>query len=263
VITAEDADEDAMQMKMPEWMTRDRLAMVAALLGPLGACAILVPFRRSLANTDAALVLVIVIVAVAALGNRLSAFLGALSAGVWFDFFLTKPYERFAITSRADVETTLLLLVVGVSVTELAIWGRREHARSGQQTGYLAGLHAASEVVATGGSPTQLADRVVDLLIDVLSLKKCHFHFGTGLGNPRLQHDGTVAWGETLWDVDNEGLPSNVETELLVSAGGRFWGRFLMTPELDSRPTLTQRLVAVSLADQVGAALSDYNADLG
>ena len=50
----------------------------------------------------------------------------------------------------------------------------------------------------------------------------------------------------------------NEETELLVSAGGRFWGRFLMTPAPESRPNLTQRLVAVSLADQVGAALDEY-----
>jgi hypothetical protein len=64
--------------------------------------------------------------------------------------------------------------------------------------------------------------------------------------------------GGTHWDVDNKGFPMNEETELLVSAGGRFWGRFLMTPAPESRPNLTQRLVAVSLADQVGAALDEY-----
>jgi hypothetical protein len=31
--------------------------------------------------------------------------LAALSAGVWFDFFLTRPYERFAINDRADIDT--------------------------------------------------------------------------------------------------------------------------------------------------------------
>lgn len=239
-------------------LTRDRVGVLAGLLGPPALCAALVPFRGHFANTDAALLLVAGIVAVAALGNRAGGWLAAVSAGIWFDFFLTKPLEHFSIISRTDIETTVLLFAVGVGVTELAVWGRLQHAHAGQQAGYLAGLHAASEAVAAGGSPTELAGRVGELLTDILSLQKCHFHFGTGLGSPRLQHDGTLSWGETHWDIDNEGFPLNQETELLVSNGGRFWGRFLMTPTPESRPTLTQRLVAVSLADQVGAALGDY-----
>jgi hypothetical protein len=245
-------------MHAPSWWGRDRVAILAGLLGPPVLCAVLVPFRSHFANTDAALLLVAGIVAIASLGNRLGGWLAALSAGAWFDFFLTKPYGHLSITSRPDVETTVLLFAVSIGVTELAVWGRHEHARAGQQVGFLAGLHAASEVVATGGSPTGLADRVGEMLCDVLGLRKCHFHFGTGLGNPRLEHDGTLTWGQVRWDVDREGLPSNHETELLVSAGGRLWGRYLMTPDPESRPTLTQRLVAVALADQVGAALADY-----
>jgi len=33
--------------------------------------------------------------------------------------FLTQPYERFIITRRTDIETTVLLLVIGVAVTEI------------------------------------------------------------------------------------------------------------------------------------------------
>jgi len=43
---------------------------------------------------------------------------------------------------------------------------------------------------------------------------------------------------------------------LLVEGGGIFQGRFLMTPALGGRPPLEQRLLAVALADQVGAALA-------
>ncbi|MDQ1735339.1 MAG: hypothetical protein QOH56_1590 [Pseudonocardiales bacterium] len=246
-------------MKAPGWLTRQRAAQLASVLVPLGACAAVAPFRDRFANTDAALLLMAGVVAIAALGNRLAGIVAAVSSAVWFDFFLTEPYQRFSITSRTDVETTLLLVAVGVGVTELAIWGRREHARALQQAGYLAGLHAAAEVVATGGSPTQLADRVAALLTDVLSLRDCSFRFGTGPARPRLQHDGRVTWGEFTWDVDSDGLPLNEETELLVAVGDRLWGRFLMRPVPEARPTLTQRLVAVSLADQVGAALNDYD----
>jgi K+-sensing histidine kinase KdpD len=50
-----------------------------------------VPFRASFPNTDAALALLLVVVAVAANGYRLAGYLAALAAAVWFDFFLTRP----------------------------------------------------------------------------------------------------------------------------------------------------------------------------
>jgi K+-sensing histidine kinase KdpD len=242
-----------------EPLTRRQLAVLAGLFGPSAACAALVPFRDSFPNTDAALVLVLVVVAVAALGSRIGGMLAALSAGVWFDFFLTRPYESFSINARPAIETTMLLCVIGIGVTELAAWGRRQRYRAGQRSGYLSGLHAAAEVAATGGSPSRLAGQVADQLSEMLALKSCHFHFGTGLGNPRLQHDGRLTWGARSWDVDRQGLPQDHETELLVSAGGRFHGRFLMTPTENSRPDLTRRLVAVALADQVGAAMGGYD----
>ena len=40
------------------------------------------------------------VVAVAAAGHRAAGVLAAVSAAVWFDFFLTVPYERFTITGR-------------------------------------------------------------------------------------------------------------------------------------------------------------------
>ena len=79
--------------------------------------------RASFANTDAALVLVAVVVAVAADGALAAGYLAAASSAVCFDFFLTQPYERFTISRRSDIETTVLLLVICVAVTELAVWG--------------------------------------------------------------------------------------------------------------------------------------------
>ena len=45
---------------------RDQIALVAAVVMPLGVAAILVPFRSNFANTASALILVALIVAVAA-----------------------------------------------------------------------------------------------------------------------------------------------------------------------------------------------------
>ena len=236
---------------------RDRLAMVAAFAAPLALAAILVPWRTSFPNTDAALVLILVVVAVAANGYRLAGFVAALSAAVWFDFFLTRPYERFSIFRRADIQTTVLLLVIGVAVTELAVWGRRQHATASKRAGYLDGIAAAAQAVAAGGSPSDLIDQVSVQLTGLLSLQSCRFQYGVaGIGQPaRLLHDGMVTAGRQARDADSAGLPHGGDTELLVESGGILQGRFLMTPAPDAHPSLEQRLLAVAFADQVGAAL--------
>jgi K+-sensing histidine kinase KdpD len=243
---------------MSRFLVRDRLAVLAGLAAPLALAAILVPFRTSFPNTDAALALILVVVAVAANGDRLAGILAAVSAAVWFDFFLTKPYERFTITSRTDVETTVLLLVIGLAVTELAVWGRRQHATASRRAGYLDGINSAAQAVAEGGSPTALIEQITAQLTQLLSLRSCRFQYGVaGIGQPaRLQHDGSVTVRNRAWDVDAEGFPGEADVELLVESGGLFQGRFLMTPAPGARPTLEQRLLAVAFADQVGAALA-------
>jgi K+-sensing histidine kinase KdpD len=235
---------------------RDWLAMLAALALPLLFTAVLVPFRTSFPNTDAALALMLAVVGVAATGYRLAGILAALSAAVWFDFFLTRPYERFTIYRTTDIETTVLILVIGIAVTELAVWGRRQHLAAIRRAGYLDGINAAAEAVATGNSAPTLVDEVGDRLIQILSLRGCRFEYGVaGLGRPaRLQHNGQVTVSDRPWDTERDGLPA--ETELLVEVGGILQGRFLLQAQPDTRPTLEARLVAIALADQVGGALA-------
>lgn len=72
-------------------LTRDRIALLAAIVGPLAVSAALTSVRHSLSNTDAALLLVAVVVAVAMVGHRVAGYLAAVSIAAWFDFFLTQP----------------------------------------------------------------------------------------------------------------------------------------------------------------------------
>ncbi len=238
--------------------SRDRLAVVAALVAPLALSAILIPFRSSFPNTDAALALLLVVVAVAANGYRLAGYLAAASVAVWFDFFLTQPYERFTITRRADIETTVLLLVIGVAVTELAVWGRHQHAAASRRAGYLDGINAAAQAVAAGGSPSALIDQVTGQLTELLSLRACRFQYGVaGVGAPApLLPTGEVMIGEHRWNVESDGLPQQTDIELLVRSGGVLQGRFLLSARPGARPSLERRLVAVAFADQVGSALT-------
>ena len=239
------------------YLTRDRLAVLAGVAAPLALAAVLVPFRASFPNTDAALAMLLVVVAVAANGYRLAGVLAAVSTAVWFDFFLTQPYERFTITRRTDIETTALLLVIGVAVTEIAVWGRRHYAIASRRAGYLDGINNAARAVAAGGSAPALIDQVSTQLAQLLSLRSCVFQYGVaGLGRPaRLHRDGSVTFGERRWPTDG-GLPADTDLELLVEGGGIFQGRFLMTPAPGARPALERRLLAVAFADQVGAALA-------
>jgi hypothetical protein len=240
------------------WLNRDRLAIVAGFVGPLALAAILVPFRGHFANTDAALAMILLVVAVAAAGNRLAGYVAALSAAVWFDFFLTRPYERFTINRATDIETTVLLFVIGVAVTEIAVFGRRQQASASRRAGYLEGINDAARAVATGDSPTTLIDQIAGALTQLLSLRSCQFQYGVaGLGRPaRLEHDGQVILNGMPYDVHIADLPAGIALELLVESGGRLQGRFLMEPEPGVRPTHEQLLVAAALADQAGAALA-------
>ena len=248
-----------MIIQVRRWLSRDRLAILAGLAVPLALALILNPFRASFPNTDAALALLLVVVAVAANGDRLAGLLAALSAAVWFDFFLTRPYGRFSITRRNDIETTILLLVIGAAITEIAVRARREHGAASRRAGYLDGIHTAAKAAATGGSPTALIEQVSRQLTDLLSLRSRRFQYGVaGIGKPaRLQRDGRLMVGSQTWDVAQFGMPTKTDTELLVEAGGVLQGRFLLTPDpAGPHPTREQRLVAVAFADQVGAALS-------
>jgi K+-sensing histidine kinase KdpD len=245
-------------MRQQRAPVREYLPILAGLAAPLALTAILVPFRTSLPNTDAALVLILVVVAVAAFGSRPAGLLAAVSAAVWFDFFLTRPYERFSITRAADIETTVLILVIGVAVTEIAVWGRRQQLAATRRAGYLAGINLAAGTVAAGGSASALIDEVSGRLARLLSARDCRFEHGVaGLGKPaRLRQDGQVlAPDQRILAVEQDGLPAT--TELLVENRGVLRGRFLLTADPGSaRPTVEQRLVAVAFADQVGAALA-------
>jgi len=135
---------------MTRYLTRDRAAIGAAVAAPLAAAVILLPWRGSWSNTNVALLLLVVVVAVAAIGNRAAGALAALGAAAWFDFFFTVPYQRFTIRSSADVTTFILLLAVGVTVSQLAARARRLKVITITDAGYLARIHQSAALTQSG-----------------------------------------------------------------------------------------------------------------
>jgi K+-sensing histidine kinase KdpD len=120
-----------------------------------------------------AMVLVVVVVAVAALGSRVAGVLAAVSAAAWFDFFFTRPYDRFTIRGSADLATAVLLLVVGLAVSQLPARGRRLQVIAITDAGYLSLIHEVASMARSAAPADSVLDRVEDQLIEVLELEDC------------------------------------------------------------------------------------------
>jgi K+-sensing histidine kinase KdpD len=205
---------------MTRYLTRDRAAIAAAMLGPLALAAILLPWRGSWPNTNVALLLVVAIVAIACLGNRLAGALAAISAAVWFDFFFTLPYDRLTISHSADVTTFVLLLTVGVAVSQMAAWARRLKAVTAADAGYFSRILASAVLAEEMDTPDDVVEHVRGQLIEVLDLENCRFEYG------KLQ----------------------------------YIGRFMLTPKPGCKPSQRARVVAVALAGLAGYAIGASSA---
>ena len=218
-------------------------------------CVALVPFRQSVPNTDAALVLVAAIVGVAANGHRVAGLVAAVSAAVWFDFFLTAPYQRLSITSREDVETAVLLVMVGAAVTELAVRGRRSRILAQTDAAYLDAFESTFKRVEAGDDAGELTVHVAGVLTALLGLRGCRFEADRYGGMPRLHADGTLKLGDRDWDLDQHGMPDR-EIELLVTLHGRPHGRFVLSPTPGVVPSIAARRCASVLVGQLAAVLA-------
>jgi K+-sensing histidine kinase KdpD len=242
-------------------MEQHRPAVIsAAAVLPILCCAVLAAFRESVTSATAVLVLVLIVVAAAATGDRLAGIVAALSAGAGFDVFLTQPYLRLTIHNPDDVEVTVLLVLVGVSVTEIALWGRRQQARASRRTGYLEGVLGTSSIIALrDASPEALTSHVAHQIVQVLDLDECRFIQGPGPApqDVSLDHDGYVTRRGHRVNVERDGLPIDDLIHLVVRQGDLVHGQFVLTAATRVvRPSVVQLRVAVLLSDQVGAALT-------
>jgi K+-sensing histidine kinase KdpD len=235
---------------------RPRVMFALALVAPLCVAAILVPFRGTFANAAAGLVLVAVIVAVAVGGSRASGCVASVSAAVWFDFFLTKPYDQFVISQRPEIETTTSLLIVGLLVTELAARGRHFHRVSSEESSYLAMASSLTEFAKVGAPSALVIERANEILQQLLDLRACRFEFQPS--DPPMAQilaSGEIVHVDMLWPAEELGIPGP-ETEIPSQWQGRFLGRFVLTPTPGQPIALDRRVVAVLLASVVAASLA-------
>ncbi len=242
--------------RLPEAARASVALWALAVVAPIAVALLLIPGRNHLDSADDALILVVVTVAIASTGNRLRAFVAALVAAASFDFLLTRPYGSFRISRSADITTEVLFVVVGLLVGELAARGRRDRLAAALGRYEIARLHDLSQRIAEGEDPDFVLIAVAGELRELLSLQDCRFVREQPSGKGAwIAKDGTVRLNPLRWPAATVGLPTQ-HVELPVRGGGHVIGTFILTPTPSTPISHEQCMVAVALADQLGATMA-------
>ena len=236
-------------------MTDERFAFAVSIgvLSPIVTAAALVGLRGHVQNANIALLLVVVVVFAAAVGGRAAGAAAALTSAAAFTFFHTQPYLRLTIASADDVETTVLLLVVGVTVGHVAAGRRsaREFVRREMRR-----ISAVGQHTAQGESAAVVILAAEAQLRDLLRLRDCRFETpASDQSLPRLQANGTIDVRQHVYRREGFELPAG-GVELPVHGHGRQLGRFVLIPTPGVGISREERMVAVAIAGQVGTALA-------
>lgn len=232
-------------------------------LAPILVASALVAVRGAVQNTNVALVLAVVVVAAGAVGGRMAGMAAGFTAALSFDFFHTRPYLSLLINDADDVEMTVLLLVLGF-VSGWLGWRAQVAARQRDGgRGELELIRRLADQVAQGADSADVISTARTDLIDLFGLVDCQFEaapFTDRFDLPALERNGVVAHrryrmdpgGELLVELPAEGIA------LPVLSRGQIVGRFILDFGPGAGATLEQRIVAIALADQVGASLAVY-----
>jgi hypothetical protein len=241
-------------------MTRDRSAeafgIVLGGLGPILVGAALVPLRDELINANLALILVVIVVGAAAVGGWRAGAVAAVTSTLSYDFFFTQPYRSLTIDSADDVETTILLLIVGLAVGFVAARAQRSKTEAEASRLEVQRIHHIAELVASGAEPEDVLGAAQDELRDLLSLDSCQFEAPpVSSDRPRLERGGVITERKVIHSTPHGFTLPPEGVDLPVLWRGRPVGTFVLTPSPDVGVSLEEQVVAVAIADQVGAAI--------
>jgi hypothetical protein len=233
------------------------MGIAVGTIGPIVVAGALVGIRDSIASADVALLLVLVIILAGVTGGWRAGALGAVVATLSFDFFHTKPYLSLKIDSRDDIVTALLLLLAGISVGLLAGRARGARAAARTATGEIERIHRVAELAARGVVGEDVLFTAQRELRDLLDLESCRFEASPGLPPlATIERNGAITGSPVRHFARGELELPRDGAELPVLARGQRIGRFVLEPRQGVGVSIEQRLVAIAIADQVGAALT-------
>ena len=239
-----------------DWLADHRTLMRwGAVLLPIVVGAVLGLLRDTMDPSTAAMVLVLPVVAAAATGDRIAGVLAALAAAGSFDFFLTEPFYSLSIHRQADLELAVALVVVGLAVTEIALWGRRQQAAAQRREGYISGLTHLLDLPADTTEEARAA-AIATAITTVLGADRCTWEPGHPRWNDAVvDADGRVTTGGRQIRVERVGLPTDGYAAVVVRRGTEVVGHFRVTASTHVvRPTAEQLRVAALLADRMADA---------
>ncbi len=235
---------------------RTAVALAAATVLPVGAALALVPLRNTTPVPTIALALAAIVTLLAATGTRGTAAIAAVSASVGFDVFHTRPYGSLLITRAQDLQTTGLLLAVGLIVGQLAATNRRHRRQAAQSSYDLGRIHAVAEMVAAGEPADQVVQAAANELTDLFALRSCRFDTSfAATPGPFIERHGDVSWGAIRWGFQTMGFPTR-EVSLVVEHQSRPLGRYVLVAQPGTRVTEDQLLASIALADLAASALA-------
>jgi hypothetical protein len=247
-----------------------RVSATAAVLLPLLVSLAWVPIRTRLPTVDVALALVLAVAACGATGRRAVVGLAAIGAAAGFAYFDTQPYEHWVISRQPDIETLVALAVVSLITGELAVRARRLRTATGPSAEDMDRVREIAGLVASGADLIDVLAAVGADLTRLLRGSACTYEAGPAeAGALVVGRDGVAARGAGAGRARTRGpAPSPADPprrrsrggaptvlEVPVTGMGQVLGRFLV---VNPAPTALRRgrlLVALTLADQAGAAL--------
>lgn len=248
-------------------MHRLSLWIVLAIAVPVTIAVALVPVRDEMSSANLALIMVLGAVAVAAASNRVVAWVVCAGVtGLAYDFFLVRPYYSVTIAAPAEALTAILVLAVVVVVGTVSSLFRRQRSLTVRREENLGLLYQLVEQVATAAGEKTLIDTSERELTQLLGATACRYVPSPGHDNQDFPDDiaitaiGGLRLGDDEWDPSHGGLPERT-LALPVQSGGLRFGKFRIEPGAEHVVARWELIVAVMIADLVGAALARWPAD--
>lgn len=245
------------------WVLASRRAALrwALVVGvPLVAGFALLPLRDHARNTNVALLLALVTVGISLLGGLAPGAVAGLVTALTYNVLFTLPYWSLRINDVDDVETVVLLVLIGGIAGALVSWGRRQQREAARQEASARRLRRQAELVAGSETTGRLLQQARDELCDLLAVRTCLFEPGRPGGDVALfTHTGVTVPGDSASTRPWVALP--------VRRSGRIVGHFLIeVPAPSNGPmafTAEERQSALAFADHVGVVLDGLSPPWG